>query len=106
MWSGTATRLQMVEGDFGLALPFTVSGIELGASDCLKFTFKKSTNGSTILEKAFEGITDNTVRLEFTEEESALFSPGAYVFSLDWYQAGDFLGNIIDNGSLRVVDKA
>jgi len=106
MWSGTAERLQMVEGDYGLELPFTVSGIALGAGDCLKFTFKRSRNNETILEKTFEGITDNTVQLAFTAEESALFSPGSYVFALDWYHEGSFLGNIIDNGALKVVDKA
>jgi hypothetical protein len=96
----------MVEGDFGLALPFTVSGIELSATDKLKFTFKQTVNGKTMLEKVFENIENNTVKLEFSEEESALFVPGTYAFSLDWYQDGVFCGNLIENGTLKVVDKA
>lgn len=106
MWSGRATQLKMVEGDWGLALPFTVSGVMMGENDSLRFTFKKTVNGDTVLEKTFDGITDNTVQLTFSQEESALFTPGTYVFALDWYQDGSFLGNIIDNGSLKVVDKA
>lgn len=106
MWGGTSSRLRMVEGDWGIELPFTITGAELGASDSLKFTFKKNTNGEPIIEKVYDGITDNTVRLVFTQAESALLTPGAYVFSLDWYQDGSFLGNLIDNGTLKVVDKA
>ena len=106
MWSGTSTQLEMVEGDYGLALPFTISGVTFGENDSLKFTFKRTRNGEIVLEKNFNGITDNTVSLELTESESALFKPGMYVFSLDWYQSGSFLGNVISNGVFKVVDKA
>ena len=105
MLEGTAAQLQMVEGDYGIALPFTFTGIEFSENDCMKFTFKKYPNGYTILEKVFENITNNTIQLEFTEQESMLFTSGNYVFSLDWYQNDSFLGNIINNGSFKVVDK-
>ena len=106
MWAGTYNRLEMCEGDYGIALPFAVSGAQLGNSDTLKFTFKQKRNGTTVLEKTYNGITNNTVYLEFTEAESALLVPGCYVFSLDWYQDGSFLCNIIENGILKVGDKA
>lgn len=96
----------MVEGDFGLALPFTVSGIELTASDKLKFTFKSTFNGEVLLEKVFENVENNTVKLEFSEAESALFIPGTYAYALDWYEDGVFCGNLINSGVLKVVDKA
>lgn len=96
----------MAEGDYGIALPVKISGTTLGAQDSIKLTFKDSVNGNEILSKTFDGITDNTVNLVLTEEESALFPVGGYVYSIDWYQDGNFMCNIILAASLRVVDKA
>lgn len=106
MWDASGLQIQMAEGDFGVALPVIISGAELGANDSLKFLFKTAKNGALILEKDFDGITDNTVQVEFTEAESALFPIGKYVYSLDWYQDGNFLCNIIPVASFTVVDKA
>lgn len=96
----------MAEGDYGLALPISISGTTLGAQDSIKLTFKTAVNGDEILSKTFDGITDNTVSLELTDEESALFSVGVYVYCLDWYQNGNFMCNIIPYAQFRVVDKA
>lgn len=96
----------MSEGDYGIKLPVTVSGTTLTASDSLRFTFKDSRNGKVLLVKEFANIEDNTVDLEFTQEESALFSFGNYVYSLDWYQDGNFQCNIVEVGILKVGDKA
>jgi 5-formaminoimidazole-4-carboxamide-1-beta-D-ribofuranosyl 5'-monophosphate synthetase len=96
----------MVEGDYGLKLPVTVSGTTLASSDSLRFTFKAGRNGDTILTKEYENIVDNTIQFELSESESALFPVGSYVFSLDWYQDGNFMCNIIPCANLRVVDKA
>ena len=96
----------MVEGDFGLELPITISGATFAAGDELCMTFKTAANGTTILTKTFGNIQNNTVKLVLTEEESALFAVGSYVYALDWYQDGVFLCNIIPCAGLRVVDKA
>lgn len=106
MWNVTGTSLQMVEGDFGISLPVTVSGTTLTANDTLKFTFKTDPNGETILTKEYSNITQNTANLELTETESALFSVGNYFYSLDWYQDGAFMCNIIPISTFKVVDKA
>lgn len=37
MWEARATNIQMDEGDYGVALPFTVKGVTLTALDCLRF---------------------------------------------------------------------
>lgn len=96
----------MSEGDYGIKLPVTVSGTTLTASDSLRFTFKDSRNGTVLLVKEFANIEDNTVDLEFTQEESALFGCGNYVYSLDWYQDGNFQCNIVEVGVFKVGDKA
>lgn len=96
----------MAEGDWGIQLPVTISGTTLTENDSLLFTFKDKKNGDVILTKEYSDITDNSVNLEFTEAESALFAPGSYVYSLDWYQNGNFMCNIILCGSFKVGDKA
>ena len=106
MWNVSGTRLRMSEHDFGIGLPVTVHGAELTAVDSLRFTFKKNQNAPAILVKDFDEIVDNTVQLEFTEEESALFAPGSYVYALDWYQNDAFMCNIVEVGSFIVGDKA
>ena len=106
MWNVSGVNLQMTEGDYGVALPITIAGTTLGAQDSIKLTFKTAVNGDEILSKTFDGITDNTVSLELTEEESALFPVGGYVYCLDWYQNGNFRCNIIPCATLKVVDKA
>lgn len=106
MWVVSGNDLKMTENDFGVALPITIKGVMLGDLDSLKFTFKDRMNGDTLLEKDFGGFGGNTVNLEFTEEESALFPVGVYVYRLDWYQDGNFMCNLIESALLRVGDKA
>lgn len=96
----------MSEGDYGIALPVTVSGVEFAPTDTLVFTFKTAKNGETILTKSYTDIQDNTVELILSENESALFPVGGYVYCLDWYNGDSFLCNIIPSASLKVVDKA
>ena len=105
MWRVSGNTLTAAEGDYGIRLPVTVSGTTLTAQDTLKFTFKDATNGTTVLEKELAP-TNNTVNLEFTAAESELFDVGVYVYSLDWYQNGIFMCNLIPNGIFKVVDKA
>ena len=96
----------MCEGDWGIKLPITISGTTLTASDELKLVIKKAQNGDAVLTKVYTDISQNTVELEFTEAESALLPVGTYYYTLDWYQSGAFMCNIIACAILRVVDKA
>lgn len=105
MWSVNGKELRMAEGDFGIELPFSVSGVTFSESDVLKFTFKKKVNDAVILVKEYVP-TENKANLVFTEDETALFPVGSYVYSLDWYQSGNFMCNIIAVSSFKVVDKA
>ena len=106
MWEVKGVSLQMCEGDYGIALPITINGTELDDHDSIKMTFKSDKNGEVILEKDFSNIVDNTVNLEFTQAESALLPVGAYAYTLDWYQNGSFMCNVIPFAVLKVVDKA
>lgn len=104
MWKVSNNDIQMVEGDFGIELPISVSGTTLTASDELRLTFKRG--AETILEKEYSNIENNTISLSLTEQESALFPVGLYVYSLDWYQDGVFVCNIVPLAVFKVVGKA
>lgn len=105
-WYVNGNNLQMAEGDYGIALPVTITGVTFVAADSVKLTFKDRMNGNTILTKDFTNISQNTVSLELTAAESALLPVGSYVYSLDWHQNGAFMCNIIPCATLKVVDKA
>lgn len=105
MWVVYGNALEMTEGDYGIELPVTVNGATLGENDTLSFTFKAAADGEVLLEKEYTP-DDNVVFLKFTEEESALFEANrTYSYSLDWYQEGEFLCNVIPRGNFRVVNK-
>ena len=105
MLKGIGKRIVMTEKDYGLDLPIRIIGATFDASDKIKMIIKDRTNGTTILEKEFGNITDNTINFNLTEEESLLFRPTNYVYSLDWYRNGEFLCNIVPNGAFEVGDK-
>ena len=106
MWASIGNNLKMAEGDFGIALPITITGPTFTSSDAVKLTIKDRVNGNTILEKDFTNISQNTVSLELTSAETALLPVGNYVYSLDWYQLGQFMCNIILSAGFDVEDKA
>lgn len=106
MWGVIGNDLKITEGDYGLQLPVTISGTTLTAADSVMFTLKNKVNGDTILTKTFTNIAENTFNLELTEEETALLPVGNYVYSLDWYQDGAFMCNIIPYAAFKVGEKA
>lgn len=106
-WSVNGNNLTICEGDWGVGLKTTLGkDVTLTANDKVLFTFKTQKNGETLFTKEYGSIQDNTIYLEFTEEESKLLPVGTYTYSLDWYQDGAFLCNITPSASLKVVDKA
>lgn len=100
------TRLSMVEGDYGVGLPVDITGTTFTVNDEVNLVIKAAINGETIIEKTFSSIENNTINLVLTEAESALLPVGNYVYSLDWYQSGAFMCNIIPWASFKVVEKA
>ena len=104
MWYANGITLNMTEGDWGVKLPVTVTGVTFTANDSLRIKIQR--DETTIIEKEYTNITQNTFDLEFTEAESALLPVGSYLYSLDWYQDGAFMCNIIPSGMFLVGDKA
>ena len=104
MWNVNGITLNMTEGDWGVKLPVTVTGVTFTANDSVRIKIQQ--DETTIIEKEYTNITQNTFDLEFTEAESALLPVGSYLYSLDWYQDGAFMCNIIPSGMFLVGDKA
>lgn len=104
MWNVNGITLNMTEGDWGVKLPVTVTGVTFTANDSVRIKIQRGE--TTIIEKEYTNITPNTFDLEFTEAESALLPVGSYLYSLDWYQDGAFMCNIIPSGMFLVGDKA
>lgn len=99
-------RLEMIEGDFGIALPIEIEGITLDTSDSISLKVFKEINNIPIISKIFSDISNNTVELEFSREESKLLSVGNYYYDVDWFQGEKFLGNIAAKKKLCVKEKA
>lgn len=104
MWNVNGITLNMTEGDWGVKLPVTVTGVTFTENDSVRIKIQQ--DETTIIEKEYTNITQNTFDLEFTEAESALLPVGSYLYSLDWYQDGAFMCNIIPSGMFLVGDKA
>jgi len=106
-WATSDTTMRMSEGDFGIALPFTIQGITIDAADTIKFEFKAQPNAATIiLTKEYTNIHDNGGDLSLTAAESALFTPGVYCYNMSWSKNGVFQYNLVENGIFKVGDVA
>ena len=105
MWTVDGNIITMARGDYGIKLPITITGFTAGAGDSFKLAFEDKTGSEQILTKEYSNISNNTIQFELTSSESALFSVGTYMYSLDWYQSGVFMCNIIKMGTFRVLEK-
>ena len=106
MLEATGNNITMTEGDYGIALPITITGPTFSDYDTVKMTIKDPISGNTILEKEFDNIQQNTVSFELSSAESAKLPSGTFVYCLDWYQRGHFMCNLIPAARFVVGDKA
>lgn len=101
-------NIGMAEGDYGIRLPYEVTGVTIGAGDSVDFVIKATPDGEDIVKKTYDAldIVANVIPLELTAGESALLPKGLYVYRLDWYQDGHFMCNLVPKATFKVVDKA
>lgn len=101
-------QIEMIEGDFGLALPITlnVDDTVFGAEDHFAIKIFEELDGTPVVEKEYSNITDNTIEFSLTKEESDKLPKGRYYYDIDWFQGDSFLGNIIRQKIFKVLNKA
>ena len=104
MWNKENNKISMTKGDYGIALPITITGIEIESGEQIIFYLKK-TNNEEVLKKIFENLKDNTFDLEFTKEESERLEIGTYLYNIDWYKENVFLGNIVKNEIFEISER-
>lgn len=103
MWRTDGNDITMVVGDYGIILPISVRGVTIGQYD--KMRVKIGNQNAAILELTFSNIADSAINLELTAEQSAKLKVGSYLYSIDWYQNGAFMCNLIPVSKFRVVTK-
>lgn len=101
------TKILMDEGDWGLALPFKISGDGLLPTDTIKIAIKSNIyENNVIIEKEFTNFNKIDGKfgfeLTFTEEETKLLPPGNYVYGIKQYRDGNFLNTVINEASFEV----
>lgn len=104
-WKCSGTELSMTEGDFGVPLSVSFSGVPFAAGDIVMFAIKRILNGTTILEKELS-IENNSSEITLTQADSAQLPVGVYYYVVDWYRGTELLCNLIPAGIFRVGDKA
>lgn len=105
MWNADdkTNAIEMTVGDYGIKLPISISNITVGQYDEMRI--KIANQNATILELTFSNISNNSIDLELTAEQSAKLKVGQYLYSLDWYQNGSFMCNLIKRALFKVVAK-
>lgn len=106
MWSVSGNAIRMVEGEYGVDLPLTITGVELTANDEIRLTIKRVQKGDVAVEKSYSDIQDNTINIRLTEAESSALRVGKYRYSLAWYQEGFFLCYLVEKALFEVVKPA
>lgn len=96
--------IKMVEGDFGLPLPITVTGTTISNDETIKITINNMEK-EEIFSQEYKDIKNNTFDLIFTEEQSKELKEGMYTYSIDWFKGTTFLGNIVNGEMFEVEGK-
>lgn len=97
--------IMMDEGDYGLSLPFKLSGNVL-ATDKIKFRIKDNVYSDLIIEKEFTNLTEEDGKflfeLNFSKENSEKLKEGTYHYGIKQYRDDEFLNTIVDDEIFKV----
>ena len=101
-------KIIMDEGDYGLSLPFKLSGNNILITDTIKFKIKKNIydEEEAIIEKEFTNLSEEdgviVFSLDFTKNDSNKLTANKYHYGLKQYRNGEFLNTIIKDGDFEV----
>lgn len=103
MWKTSNANISMTVGDYGIDLPITVTGVQFGENDAIRF--RVADGSDERLNKVFDHISDNTFNVKLTKADSDALPVGQYRYALDWFRDHVFMCNIIPSGEFKVVGK-
>lgn len=103
MWQASGNCIKMTRGDFGIGLPLSFPETQINEEDTLAFTIKKENGGPVIVRKTYSGITERSIDVTLTQEESARLPVGNYVWKVDWYREEEFLCCLAQPAPFKVV---
>ncbi len=98
-------KIRMDEGDYGLFLPFKISGDVL-ATDKIEFRIKDNSYSDLILKKDFTDLVEEdgkfVFKLSFTKEESDKLKEGTYHYGIKQYRDDVLLNTIVEDETFKV----
>lgn len=102
-------KIRMNKGDYGIDLPFTITQFNFQPNDKVLFILKSNNSTSTLLEKTYTNLKDDTNKfsfaLSFTEDESKKLDKGVYSYSLVFLREDDKIrSTIVSNEEFKVGD--
>lgn len=103
MWNANGNSITMTQNDFGVGLPLSFPETEINEEDTLAFIIKKSSGGQVIINKTFTNISNSSIEIALTKEESAKLLTGSYVWKVNWYRGQQFLMCLIGPAPFKVV---
>lgn len=92
--------------DYGIQLPFDVTGVTFALTDKMRFELKKSKDSDVLFIKEFRNELDNTAKfrffLEFTQEESNKITPGNYIYYVKYLKDDEVLDTIVSGEAFQI----
>lgn len=104
-------KILMNKGDYGIDLPFTMTGFEFEPDDKFLFILTKNNGNNQLLEKTYSNLAEDAVSqfafaLSFTKEESLKLDKGSYAYSLIFLRDdANIRSTIVSNEEFRVGDE-
>lgn len=107
MLKASGKTIIMNEGDYGLGLPFKITGKDVLTTDTFKFTIKENEYSDDIIyEKEFTNLSNEddgfVFILSFSKEESEKISFGEYVYGIKQYRNNKFINTILNKAKFKV----
>lgn len=95
------SKIIMDAYDYGIQLPFDITGTTFLPTDKMRFEIKKSKDSETLISKEFLNELDSTTKfrffLEFTQDESNKITPGNYIYFVK-YLKNDVVRDTVASG--------
>lgn len=92
--------------DYGIQLPFDITGAAFAPSDKMRFELKKSEDSEVLLTKEFYNELDSASKfrffLELNQQEANLIPPANYVYYVRYIKEGTVKDTVVSGEVFKV----